>query len=335
LLQLLSTQSGTVDFIVSYLTPTAYWNPSYELKVDNINNPLKLLFKAKLVQTSGIDWKKIKLNLSTSFPDEHSDAPILNTWFLHYAIPVADLEEAPLPIEGNANVNAKKFAASRVALDYKPQQLSDSFRVKENMLNVIFGIDLPYDVPSNGKEQQIVLKEYIVPATYRYYAIPKLNQNAYLLAEIPGWGKFNLLRGEASLIVEGTYTGKIVIDPNSTLDTLKLSLGIDKRIVVEREKITDFSGVKFLGSNKKQLFTYEITLKNNKKEMMQMLLEDQYPISSNKEIESELIDASGATINEETGKLSWKLQLAPGESRKYRVSYSIKYPRDKSINFNY
>ena len=199
-------------------------------------------------------------------------------------------------------------------------------------MNVTFDIDLPYDVPSNGKEQNVVLKEYTVPSVYKYYAVPCLDKDAYLLGEIPDWEKLNLLPGEANIIFEGTYIGRSHIDPGSILDTLNLTLGKDKRVVVKREKVVDYSSVKFLGSNKRQIFTYEITVKNNKKEKIQILLKDQYPVSSSKDIEEELLESSGAEINTDTGVLTWKLQLAPGESKKYRISYSIKYPKEKMVN---
>ena len=173
-----------------------------------------------------------------------------------------------------------------------------------------------------------------MPCAYQYYAAPRLDKDAFLLGEMSGWEKLNLLPGEANIMVEGTYIGKSYIDPNSTQDTLNLTLGRDKRIVVKKEKITDYSSVKFLGANKKEVFTYQITVKNNKKEKIQLLLKDQYPISSSKEIEEEWLESSGASVNKDTGILTWKLELAPGESRKYKVSYSIKYPKDKTLNIN-
>lgn len=115
---------------------------------------------------------------------------------------------------------------------------------------------------------------------------------------------------------------------------MNLTLGRDKRVVVRREKVVDYSSVKFLGSNKKQISTYELTVKNNKKEKIQLLLKDQYPISSFKDIEEELLDSGGAEVNKDTGVLTWKLQLAPGESKKYRISCSVKYPKEKTVNVN-
>jgi uncharacterized protein (TIGR02231 family) len=210
--------------------------------------------------------------------------------------------------------------------------MSDYVGVKDNQLNVVFEIDLPYDVPSNGKEQNVSLKEFKIPAHYKYYSAPRFDKDAYLLGEVVDWEALNLLPGEANIIFEGTYIGKTNIDANSVQDTLSLTLGRDKRVVVNRERLGDFSSVKFLGANKKQTLTFEITVRNNKKETVQMELRDQYPISTNKEIEVELLQHDGASVDGETGILSWNIQLAPGEIKKFRVSYSVKYPKDKVIN---
>jgi len=63
-------------------------------------------------------------------------------------------------------------------------------------------------------------------------------------------------------------------------------------------------------------------------------LKDQYPLSTNKDIEVELLQHDNASVNEELGVLTWKLELNPGEVKKIRVSYSAKYPKDRVININ-
>ena len=209
--------------------------------------------------------------------------------------------------------------------------LEDYISVTDNTLNVVYDIDLPYDVPTNGKAQTAIIKTFEVPANYKHYSVPKLDKEVYLLAEVPDWNKLNLLPGEANIMLEGTYVGKSFIDPNSVSDTFNLTLGHDSRIVVKREKLVDFSSVKFLGSDKLQKFTYEITVKNNKKEVANLVLKDQFPLSTNKEIAVELIDAGNAEVNNEIGVLNWKMALAPGEIKKVRFTYSIKYPKDKTV----
>ena len=398
ILQLLVATAGKYDFTVSYISPNAYWTPYYDVRVDDIRNPLKIIYKAKIVQTTGIDWKQVKMSLSTSVPSQWGFAPVLQTWFLSYINPIVAMERklsssnaiqyksSPAPqmnevvvtgmginvrgiksITGDDNpliiVNGSIMSQSEFAkineASIKSMQvvkgdeattlygsqgmhgaiivtlkdgLEDYISVTDKELNVTFDIDIPYDVQTNGKEQTATLKEYSADAQYKYYDVPRLDKDVYLLAEVPEWEKLNLLPGDANIIFEGTYVGKSFIDPNSTLDTLNLTLGKDKRVVVKREKLVDYSSIKFLGNNKLQKITYELTLKNNKKDSIRILLKDQYPISTNKEIEVELNDAAGAEVNTDLGILNWKIQLAPGEVKKIRFSYTVKYPKDKLIN---
>jgi TonB-dependent SusC/RagA subfamily outer membrane receptor len=394
LLQLYCPVAGQYDFTISYVTPSASWKPSYDIRVENINKPVALAYKAKLAQSTGIDWDNVKLSLSTSIPAQHNNAPDVKAWFLAFvepgyiapvysnriagvAAPSVAMEE--VVISGYSDVSEKKFKTDRRsepiyvvngaimnkeefskintndiknmevlknsqataiygsranggAIVVSLKEMSDYVGMKDNQLNVVFEIDLPYDVPSNGKEQNVNLKDFKIPAQYKYYSAPRFDKDAYLVGEVVDWEALNLLPGEANIIFEGTYIGKTTIDANSVKDTLNLTLGRDKRVVINRERLGDFSSVKFLGANKKQTLTFEITVRNNKKEAVQMDLRDQYPVSTNKEIEVELLQHDGASVNTETGILSWNVQLAPGEIKKFRVSYSVKYPKDKVVN---
>lgn len=392
-----SALAGNYDLQVSYITPNAFWTPTYDIRVDDIRKPMKLIYKARMVQTTGLDWKKVKLSLSSSLPSQWGNAPVLQSWFLGYINPIVVMDKrlmsnqiqgyaaaAPIAnagatseirirgiasvketgeplyvvngavmssaefqkIDANSikSVDVLKDASATAIYGARGQNgvvvvtlkdgLEDYVTVSNSELNVSFDIDMPFDIPSNGKEQTATLTQYEVPTFYKYYSVPKLDKDAYLLAEVADWEKLNLMPGEANIIFEGTYVGKSFIDPNSTQDTLNLTLGRDKRVVVKKEKLADFSSVKFLGNNKLQKITYELTVKNNKKDTVHMMLKDQFPLSTLKEIEVELEEDGGAMVNRDIGVLTWRLDLAPGESRKIRFSYSVKYPKDRQINLN-
>ncbi|WP_298307383.1 DUF4139 domain-containing protein [Flavobacterium sp.] len=345
-LQVMNEIAGNVNLDINYITNSATWNPFYDLRVDNVKDPINMMYKAQVSQTTGIDWKKVKLTLSSGNPNQNNQQPILNSWFLRYREEENDFNY----FRGNnyskeltqaSNPNAIQTLQERGFTDtivaamgikkYK-SSVTNYTEINENQLNVSFDIDIPYDILSNGKAHSVALKEIKLPATYKYYAAPRVDKEAFLLAEINDYSKYNLLPGEANIIFEGLYVGKTTINPNQTADTLNLSMGRDKKINIKREKVVDKSGTKFLSSYKEQTFTYDLTVRNNKKEEIFMLLKDQYPLSTDKEVTIELLEDGKAKVNTETGILTWELKLAPNETKKIRISYKVKYPKDKVID---
>ncbi len=328
MLDVMSNTAGNYQLGVRYLANNAGWSPAYDIKARNVTLPLDLVYKAMVFQNTGIDWKKVKLSLSSGMPSQNNLAPILSAWHLRFG-------NTFYRTDGNQKMNMIQAApASEIAIKGSRDDagnIGDYTQINENQLNISFDIDIPYDISSNGKMHSVALKEISIPAKYKYYSVPKMDQEAYLLAEIEDYSKYNLLRGEANIIFEDMYTGKTVIDPNQINEFLNINLGRDRKLNIKREKISDKSGTKFFSGSKIQTFTYEITVRNNKKDKIDLILKDQYPLSTDKEIEIELIQSDGAGINSETGILTWQLNMVPNETKKFRVSYSVKYPKDKQI----
>lgn len=332
-LQVMNTAAGNVPLEISYLTNNANWTPFYDLRADNVTSPINMMYKAQVVQNTGIDWKKVKLTLSSGMPNQNNQAPTMNPWFLRYQNNIGLIQSlqgrvAGLQISDDKDKESKP--AAKITLRGN-SSISNYTTIIENQLNISFDIDIPYDILSNGKKHSVALKEIKLPASYKYYAAPKLDKEAFLLAEITDYGKYNLLKGEANIIFEGMYVGKTWVNPGQTSDTLNLSMGRDKKVSIKREKVVDKSGTKFLSSKKEQTFTYDIIIRNNKKEAVSMKIEDQIPLSTDKEIEIELKDKDGAKINNESGLLTWEVNLKPNETKKIRLSYLVKYPKDKTI----
>jgi uncharacterized protein (TIGR02231 family) len=212
-----------------------------------------------------------------------------------------------------------------------PSNLGQYTNLNEGQLNTNYEIDLPYDINSDGELHSVTIKEQLIDCILKNYAVPRMDKEAYLLAEIADWQNLDLLPGETNIIMDDTYIGKSVIDPNTTADTMNLSLGRDRRLAVKRTLVKELSSLKTSGKESRQVFTYEITVKNNKLTDVNLLLKDQHPLSSIKEVEVKLDDAGGASVNPETGVLTWKIDLKPGESQKVRFTYTVKYPKDKRI----
>jgi uncharacterized protein (TIGR02231 family) len=142
----------------------------------------------------------------------------------------------------------------------------------------------------------------------------------------------NLLSGPANIYFEGTYVGASYINVQNSKTTLDLSMGIDRQVIVTRNRIKDYTETKILGNNKKETIGIEIMVKNTKSRPIEIRVQDQIPVSTDKGIEVEAEEFIGAGIKNETGIVTWDLKLAPGESKRLVLKYNVKYPKDQTIN---
>lgn len=179
-------------------------------------------------------------------------------------------------------------------------------------------------VPADGADHEVLVKDLSVDAEYNYYAVPKLSKDVYLVASIPNWKKLDLLDGSVKLFLNNMYMGESFINARQTEDTLNLSIGKDKELAVDRKDMRTYSSKNLIKTSDKVEREWMITVKNNKSEAVKVTVEDQFPVSTNEDIKVELLDNGGAAVDEKEGKLTWKLNLKPGEKRELKFSYSVK-----------
>ncbi|OCX54123.1 hypothetical protein BEL04_07600 [Mucilaginibacter sp. PPCGB 2223] len=202
---------------------------------------------------------------------------------------------------------------------------------EENQTNVDFNINNPYSIPSDGKQYVVDIGQFDLNASFQYFVAPKLNTDVFLTAQLVDWNKYNFLSGEANLFFEDTYIGKSLLDTHSSSDTLNLSLGTDKNIVVTRTLQKNTTQRQIIGSNKKETKDWLIDVKNRKNQVINLLVEDQVPVSQNTAIEVEKQELSGGKINDLDGKLQWVLKLSPAEEKKLDLRYQVKYPKNQQV----
>lgn len=319
-------------FTFSYVVTNAGWYPSYDIRVDDIKNPVTIFYKANVFQNTGISWKDVKLSFSNATPWVAGDIPTLYPWFIDYYNPMpramgrlagVQKREAPMTAEMvvvQDAMEAKEMAAAPVMVE---KQVGET--------TITFDVAVPYTIPSDGQIQTVEIQKLTAPAEYKYVTIPKLSALAYLTANISDWAKLSLQSGEATLYFENTYVGKSYLNVSQMTDTLTISLGTDNSILVKREKRKDFTSTKFIGANKTEVYSYLLTIRNNKATPVKITLNDQLPVSSNSGITIEALELSGGNYNAQSGYVKWDLDIKPQESKQIILTYSVKYPRDKTV----
>ena len=189
-----------------------------------------------------------------------------------------------------------------------------------------------YSVDSESEPIDVLLKTEDLPSTLKYESIPIKNESAYLIAEIKDWHLYNLERAPVNLFIDGTFKGKTTIDPDSQDDKLKISLGNDPEVSMNRKWINNKYKKKLLSRHKEEVHHFVITIKNNKAVPISINVEDQLPISSDEAIEIEPKNLSGGSLEEESGFIYWNLELKSGESKELELVYKLKYPKNYDLN---
>lgn len=356
-LQTKNAVSTTVE--LHYVVGDAGWSPIYDLKAEDYGMPINLKYRALVYNNTGIDWNNVKISLSTSDPLKSAAKPMLNTWFLKYyqqANYANNLQNQDL----NQSVQTmKKELTPEYAYNAPMEQqqlktynnndkgngfvpgvgvasggnMGNLGEIEISELSSDFEIAEPFTVPADDRPYSIDIKEMRLKATYKHYAVPKLDKDAFLVAQIVGWEEMDLISGPIVVYNAGKYIGRSFLDTRNLSDTLDLSLGRDQKVLVTRVKKDEMNSKVTLGSTKKASFDYEITVKNNHNTAIDLELLDQFPISENKEITVSVHEASGAEQDASNGKLTWKRKVSGGEKLVFKFGYSVKYPKNQNIQF--
>jgi len=327
-----SSSKSLASFEFSYLiNSNVRWIPVYDIRVKNTSSPMEFILKAKVYQSTGEDWTDVKLSLNTSNPTDRVQKPNLTPWYLNFQ------QEADLYYNMRGSRSDDESAAPMMNKLQEIKVKMDTMRwsnaqIIENQLNNEYEIENKYTLKSGNVETQIEINRINANAYYEYASAPKLNSDAFLMGNIINWESLNLLNAEGSVYFDGAFVGTTYIQNTSSKDTMNLSLGKDERIIIKRTKLNEVNGSNLFGNIKEKKFSYDIVVKNTKKETVEITIEEQLPISQDKNITVNALELSGGKLNPTTGLVTWKISLKAGESSTKKFNFSVKFPKDTSVN---
>lgn len=317
-------QDAQID--LTYLVGNVSWQPFYDVRIKDNKSNVQFFLKANITQSTGEDWNNVNLKLTTANPAEGGIKPELQTNWLGFFIKREYASTTEIKSRGSRPEGSAFYIDGVKVSDVKKSPAS----ITHNMFNTEFETNIAYTIPSDNQNHQVDLTSFAQSAIYGYSVVPKLNKEVFVTAQVLANDLINQISGEANVYYDGTFTGKTYIQP-TTNDTLLLTLGTDKRIQVDRKKSKEFSSKSFFGGTKTESITWEIVLKNTRKEPLTITIEDQIPVSTDKEIEVKLIDKGNALFEENTGKLTWVINLAAEQSQVLKFSFEVKHPKNKPV----
>ena len=324
-----STESAGLSTIeLNYLVSHAQWRPEYTIRAVDPSEPILLELNSKIFNHTGIDWKEVPITLSSGDPTQGAKLPALTTWALNWN--AGNIDKTGVVFQYNRNqiqLNDIPLAAA-APVDFG--EASDLMTV--NNTAVEYRIPQPYNLPADAVVRTVPVENFTLQASWSHLAIPREDRSAYLIAEVGDWESLNLMEAPLHVYNGGSYQGEAVINPNSLRDSLYFSLGRDNQVTILRGLIKDKSSKKFLSGQITENFTYEILLKNNRKQAIEIEMQDQVPVSQESDIVVEIQERSGGRQDEATGKITWNYTLQPGAEKRVLLSFSVRYPRNKTLD---
>jgi uncharacterized protein (TIGR02231 family) len=339
---LTTKENVTGKINLSYLVSNAGWVPLYDLRTDIGTNKMNLNYKAQVYQNTGLEWKDVKLTISTNNPYQNKTKPTLHPWYIdYYAYRNQNINyndaNAPAMMKKEMEVitYSNSITTNGYSLEEKDAVTSADFTtVVRNLTSAEFKIDLPYTIPSNNEQHMVLIKNTDLDVKFKYFTVPKLDHSVYLVAELSKLDELGLVPAKANIFTDGSYVGETYIDPTTIDDTLSLSLGKDPNIVTKRTLLKKESKDKILNDKMERTMKYTIEVKNLKATPIEIVVLDQIPITQNGEITIEAMNLSGGTLEERSGIVEWRFDLKSKDSKVLDFGYKVKHPKDKQVYLN-
>ena len=339
-IQITSKEELKVDYELSYnINDRAGWKPCFDLRIEKMNSPVDITYKAEIYQNTNEQWKNINISLSTGNLNRSNKAPTFNTDYLTVSRNERN-KYRELQTSSNPRYDNYTSEAAGVSVDIE-MAMDDDIGYAETSAafttvdfsgtQIQYDIALPYSISSSSKSIFIQIQKINLPATYDYYVYPKLDKDVFLMCHFTSIAEQNFLAGSAQIYYEGKSVGTTYLDPLSTKNTIDLSLSRDFSILTTRKPLKKFSSETKISDKVKQERSFEITIKNNKFSKITVKLVDQIPVSNDKSIDVELVESSEAKFNKNKGMLTWLIDLEPNTSTTKNFTYIVKYPEDERV----
>ncbi|MEM7161652.1 MAG: DUF4139 domain-containing protein [Bacteroidota bacterium] len=346
-IELDSPRAQNVEIRLRYLVSNAGWAPAYDIVAGDIEKGIDFKYNGKVYNNTGLDWNEVQLILSTADPYECATAPVLTPWNLNF-----NRSRVPELIQGNVydglgrenmkvpSLTSEPNSQSGLLIErndnfqeelFIPSEGGQSMMVSLPELSAEFEIEKLYSIPADRKSYLVKINEFDLDAQFEHFAVPKMDKDAFLIAKLSSWQKLDLIDGPANIYYGDTYVGESIINTRNTNDTIDISLGRDKQVLITRVKKEDFTKNKSLGAKRKERFEFEITLKNNRNIPVVVAMKDQIPVSQVDDIEVTSLEISGGKLEEDNGIITWDVELNPGQSKKYVLAFEVKYPKNKKV----
>ncbi len=341
-----TTGESDVSLHVTYQSNGVTWQPVYDARLNTVAGELTLEQYGQVRQQTGEDWSDISLTLSTARPSMGSEMPPLYDWRIGIYAP-------PLPMELMRTQSSAKraFAGAEMdsAMPAAPGAANEAPVMEEAVQQQAAVVSTEYaaefkvpgrvDLKSTADATKLYINAVKMKSVLSARVTPRLDQHAYLFVEATNNAEFPIIPGAVAKYRDGTFIGNAAMPLLRPTEKADLSFGTDDRVKVTYKRIKDDSTNPTLVvvGDITVVRQYETRLQNLHKTDLPITIYEQYPISDNPDVKTEL--ATDLTTKDFTkdpdnrmGVIVWKPVLKPSDEKAFTLGFKVKYPKDSPIN---
>jgi uncharacterized protein (TIGR02231 family) len=315
---------------LTYTVSKAGWQPLYDARLlEDDTQTLAITYLAQVTNRSGQDWEAVELSVSTARPALNQRKPELRPWYIAERKPMprhAKVRAMPSRAVADAPMMESALAPASAAMEVAAEAVVAD--VETSGTSVTFRISGLTTVPCDGSAHKNTVGQFNFKPTLDYVTVPRHTDSVFRRVKVANESGSPLLAGSVNLFAGDEYIGNNRIDYTAPSAEIELLLGVEERIVVERELVRRDVDKKLLRDQRQIRYGYKIELENLLPFSAEISVEDQIPVSKHEEIKVKLESANPQPA--ETSDLNimqWQLRLDSGTKRTINYEFSIQHPR--------
>lgn len=345
-----SGRAGDACLDLSYMLPGATWEPVHELRASLDGQPVGVASFAIVRQTSGEDWKDVKLSLSSQISTETMKIPELEALWVGGGRHVAKVAKSSLSSFGEASKNyagqngiwfnlgnsdvglQQEYLSNRKLIVDNASRMERVFEtLQQRGTTAHFFALSAQTLRTDGRPVRVPIGQAQLPVQHRILASPELTLNAARIADLTNATHQPFLPGKVSLFLEGAFLGLTEVDFVAPGEPFSLYLGVADHIKLSRTLDKKRSELKRSGTRTKVLASFLVTVENLADRPALVQLTERIPVTESDEVKVSSPKISPDGKPDAKGLLKWDLNLAAKQAREFRVEYTVEYPHDLTV----
>ena len=346
------TTAGELELEISYLVRNASWYPQYDVRVQTdevqMRGTVELTYIGMVQQSTGENWDKVELSLSTARPSLASILPELQPWYLkeYTAPPHPHAVAAPMMYATSRSAKVASLVAASTPFDSlemdnmeppAPELVEAEVAiaaVEKSGTALIFRIGHSIDIPSDNSPHKTTIARDDLPCDFDFVSAPAVETNAHMRATIINSTERTLLEGQASIFLGAEYVGTTTLAFTAAREEFKVFLGIDDDLKIKREpteRAVD-KGNLLQGDIRRSTYAYRINIHNYAPGRRKVIVRDHIPVPQHERIKVRV--QSIMPPPEERTKLellTWEFSLPPDGEYIIEYRFIVEHPQSLRV----